>query len=167
MFLYASIGALGVLHLVGVHLGDGTEELDLRLAIEGRRDVTVVRVDEIEPLAQLPVVALELEVRLLVVWIHFEHLLETLRRQVSLEEVLLVQRGELHEHVDLLALGRHHLELALEHRDQLRPLLEHAVHARQAAKPLQIRRLDLDHLAVNLSRSVRVVQAGLEELRNP
>ena len=77
--------------------------------------MAVVGVDEVEPLAQLAVVALELEVRLLVVRVDLEHLLEALRREVGLEEVLLVQRREVHQDVDLLALGRDHVELPLEH----------------------------------------------------
>ena len=84
-------GALGVLHLVGVDLGNRAVELDLRLALERRGDVPIVGVDEVEPLPQLAVVALELEVRLLVVGVDLEHLLEPLRGEVGLEEVLLVQ----------------------------------------------------------------------------
>ena len=103
--------ALGVLDLVGVDLRDGAVELDLGLALERRRDVALVGVDEVEPLPELAVVALEREVRLLVVRIDLEHLLEALRREVRLEEVLLLERRELHQDVDPLALGRDDVEL--------------------------------------------------------
>ena len=82
--------AVGVLDLVGVDLSDRAVELDLRLAVERRRDVALVDVDELRPLAQLAVAALEGEVRLLVVRIDLEDLLEPLRRDVGLEELLLV-----------------------------------------------------------------------------
>ena len=124
---------LGVLDLVGVDLRDRAVELDLRLPIERRRDVPVVRVDEIEPLPELAVAALELEVRLLVVRVDLEHLLEPLRREIRLEEVLLLERREVHQDVDLLALGRRRRRAALSStRDELRPLLEHLVDARRA-----------------------------------
>ncbi len=78
MFLYASIARSAVLDLVGVDLRDGAVELDLRLALERRGDVPLVGVDEVEPLPELPVVALELEVGLLVVRVDLEDLLEPL-----------------------------------------------------------------------------------------
>ena len=80
----------------------------------------LVGVDELEPLAELPVAALEGEVRLFVVRIDLEHLLEPLRRDVRLEEVLLLDARELHEDVDALALGGHDVELALEDRARAR-----------------------------------------------
>ena len=77
--------------------------------------MTLVDVDELEPLAQLAVAALEGEVRVLVVRVDLEHLLEPRRRDVRLEELLLVDVRELHQDVDALALGRDDVELRLEH----------------------------------------------------
>ena len=168
MFLYASIARSDVLDLVGVDLRDGAVELDLRLAIERRGDVAVVRVDEVEPLAQLAVVALELEVRLLVVRVDLEHLLEALRREVRLEEVLLVQRREVHEHLDLLALGRARRRAAASStRDELRATAR--APRRRAPRPRSAWRL-----AASTSTTSRytcaarggVAQARLVELRD-
>ena len=159
--------ALGVLDLVGVDLRDRPEEIDLRLAIERRRDVAVVGVDEVEPLAQLAVAALELEVRLFVVGVDLEHLLEPLGREVGLEEVLLVERREVHEHLDLLALGRHDVELTLEHRHELGPLLERLVDARRdRGGPRGSCGVGLDDLAVDLRGPRGLAQARLVELRD-
>jgi hypothetical protein len=95
--------------------------------------VAVVRVDQVEPVAKLAVVAFELEVGIFAVRIDLEDLLQALRRKIGLEEMLLVQRRQMHQDFDLLALGGHHLELLLQDGHELRPLLELLVDARQTA----------------------------------
>ena len=51
--------AVEILDLLRVDLGRVPPELDLLLPIVGRVDVAIVGVDEIEPLAEAPVAALE------------------------------------------------------------------------------------------------------------
>ena len=148
--------AVDVLDLVGVDLRDGAVELDLRLALERRRDVALVGVDEVEPLPELAVAALEREVRLLVVRVDLEDLLEALRREVGLEELLLLDRRELHEDVDALALGRHDVELLLEDVDEVGPLLERPRRrARGRAAPARFAASTSSDLAVDLRRARR------------
>ncbi len=112
-------------------------------------------------MAQLAIVAFELEVRVFVIWIDLESLLEPLRGKVRLEKVLLVQRREVQQGVDLFALRRHHLELLLEDAHQLRPLLENAVNPREPTQALQVRRIGVDALPINICRPRRIAEIGL------
>ena len=73
--------ALCVFDFVRVDLRDRRVEVDLRLPIERRRDVAVVRIDQLEPLPELAVVALQLEVGLFVVGVDLEDLLQPLARR--------------------------------------------------------------------------------------
>ena len=67
----------------------------------------------------------------------------------------------MHQDVDALTLGGDDLELALQDFDEVTPLLEDLVHADEAAHRFEIRRVDVEHFAVNLRRlcpgSVRFV----------
>ena len=55
---------------------------------------------------------------------------------------------------------------ALEHADELGPLLEHLVDAREPRSACEVGRVGVDHLAVHLRRARRVAQARLVELRD-
>ena len=140
---------LGVLDLVGVDLRDRAVELDLGLPLERRGDVAVVGVDEVEPLAELAVVALELEVRVLVVRVDLEHLLEALRREVGLEEVLLLERREVHETSIFSRSVATTSSCAFEDADELGPLLEQPRRRAQArAEPARF--VPVEHRATSL-----------------
>ena len=106
MLRYASIAWSSVLDLVGVDLRDRAVELDLGRALERRRDVALVGVDEIEPLTQPAVAALERDVApSSCVGSISSTCSRRVRRDVGLEELLLVDGRELHQDVDALALA--------------------------------------------------------------
>ena len=117
----------------------------------------------VEPLLEPLVAALEGLVGAHLAGIDLERLLEPQGRQVGLEELLLLEVGELEQHLDALALGLDHVELLLEHLDQLRPLLERSVDALEAAQREQVGRVDLEHLAVGLRRLVQIAERRLVE----
>ena len=156
-----------VADLVGVHLRNGPVDLDLRPPLERGGDVPLVGVDELEPLPHLAVAASQGPVGLLVVRVDLDDLLEPLRRDVRLEELLLLQGGEVHEHVDALALGGDDVELLLEHLHEIRPLLQHLEHPREAAHRLEVRGVVLEDVLVDGRRPHRVVQVRLVERGDP
>jgi hypothetical protein len=80
--------------------------------------------------------------------------------------MLLVEGGEVHENVDPLALRRDHLELLLEGAHEIGPLFELLIDARQAPQGMQMPRLDVDHLAIDLGRASGVTEARFVELRD-
>jgi hypothetical protein len=117
-------GLLDVLDLLREHLRQSGVELDLGLSLEGRADVALVGVDQLLPLPELSVVPLEGEVGLLMVGVDLEDLLEALRGEVRLEEMLLLEVRELEEDVDPLPLRGDDIELGFEHANEVGPLLE-------------------------------------------
>src|SRR5580700_604215 len=138
-------------------------QVQLDLSLQRCADVPFVSTNEIVPLAQLRVIPLERKVRLLVVGIDLEHLLQPPRREIRLEEVLFLKGGELRQKVDSLALGRDHVELALEDTHEVRPLLEELVDPPETAKGLKIARIDLDDLPIDLGPLGRIGESGFVE----
>src|SRR5262249_38757180 len=104
------------------------------LSVERRVDVSVVRVDEIEPLTEASIATLETVESGLLARVDFHHLLETSGRQVGLEELLLLDVSDFHEHFDALTFRRHDVELQLKHTREIRPLLSGLIDAFQAAQ---------------------------------
>jgi hypothetical protein len=155
--------ALGVLDLLGVDLGGRAVELDLLLAVQRRVDVAVVRVDEVVPLPQAAVAALEGLEGALVRRVDLDDLLQAGRREIRLEEVGLLVFRDLEEHVDALALRLDDVELHLEHLDELGPLREQAVDALQAAHREEVGAVDVEHLAVHLRGLLGLAERGLVE----
>jgi len=156
-----------VLHFVGVDLGHRRVELDLDRPLEGDADVPVVRVDEIEPLAQAPVAPLESDQGRLVRRIDLEHLLESCSRELGLHELLFLNRGELHQDIDALALARDDVELLLENTDEVLPARLLGVDALEASHRGQRTAVHLEHLAVGLGGPIGVAEVVLVERGDP
>ncbi len=155
--------AIEILHLVRVDLGRLAPELDLLLAIVRGVDVPIEGVDEIVPLTEAPVAALEGLQGLLVRHVDLDHLLQADGGEIRLEELLLLDLGDLQEHVDALALGGDHVELHLEDAHEVGPLRGLGVDALQAAHREQALRVELEHLAVDLAGLLGLEQGRLVE----
>ena len=92
--------------------------------LERRGDVALVGVDEIEPLAQAPVAALERDERGLVRRVDLERPARgACAARSGLRNCSSWMLASLHQDVDALALGGDDVELLLEDADELRPLL--------------------------------------------
>ena len=83
--------SLDIFDFVGEDLRNESVEVDLGLAVERGSDVTLVRVDQIEPLTKLAIVTFEGKISLFVIRVDFDDLLESLRRDVRFEEMLLLK----------------------------------------------------------------------------
>jgi hypothetical protein len=78
-------------------------------------------------------------------------------------DLVLPDRRDLHQHVDLLGHGLHDLALALEHLDDLLPAGLAAVQALERGQGLEAARLELHDVAPGLDRGVGVHQVlGLD-----
>ena len=101
----------------------------------------LVGLDELVPFTGRAVEPRETRERLHVAWIDLEHLLESLRGQLGLDE-LFPHRREAHEEEISLALRGHHLELHLEDLAKIRPALGLGVEPLEALERREVRRID-------------------------
>ena len=95
--------------------------------------------------------------------VDLDDLLEAHGREIRLEELLLLDARDLHEHVDALALGRDDVELHLEDADEVGPLGRVRVDALEPAHGEEVRRVDLEHLAVDLAGLLDLAERRLVE----
>jgi hypothetical protein len=154
-------GAVDVADFFRVDLGDRTVQLDLRRRAGRFADVTLVSVDQIQPLLEAAVAALQAQVGALFCVEDLERLLVALSRNVELEEMLLLVLRNFEQHLDALALGLDDLELTLEDGDEVGPILDGLIDALQTAQGEQIAAVELEHLAVHLARAIEVTQRCL------
>ncbi len=95
--------------------------------------------------------------------IDLEHLLETGRGEVGLQELLLLDLRELHQDVDALALAGDDVELLLEHADELLPARLLCVDALEPAHRCERCGVDVEHLSVRLGGALGVAEVVLVE----
>src|SRR5690606_38955519 len=88
-------------------------------------------------------------------------LLEPLSRDVELEELLLLDVRDLDQDLDALALRLDHVELTLEHRNELGPVFGALGDALEPPQGRQVPAVELEDLAVHRTRLVQVVELRL------
>ena len=140
-------GAVAIVELLLVDLGDLHQQLDARRRVGRELGPRQQEIDQLHPALALAIELLQLERGGLMPRVDLQHTLVDLRRRAAVADLVGPQRGSLHEDVDPLGRVGQRLHAPLQDVDRLLParlLHEEALERRQRA---EVRRVELQDLA--------------------